>query len=330
MKKTTENFEAFCEKEILKVEKIFSKICANKKPKELYESCAYVLEGKGKRIRPLLVILSAKAAGGDPKRTYNAAAAVELLHNFTLVHDDIMDNSDLRRGRETLHKKYNVSAAVLAGDHLVALAYEYLLKDCGKNSKQAVSYFTKGIIEVCEGQSYDKEFELRKDVSIGEYIIMIAKKTAALSEMCCALGAELAGGSKKEIEALRKFGRNIGMAFQIQDDLLDCISDSKTLGKPIGGDLVEGKKTYLLIKALEKAEGTIKEDFLKLINNNGVERGEINKYIEYYDKLNIFQEARKTAEKYTQKALKSLKFIKRNESRKMLETLAYTLIKRNK
>ena len=164
------------------VELRIRKVFANRKPRSLYEPSAYLLESGGKRLRPLLVLLSAKAVGGKFSHAYNAAVAVELLHNFTLVHDDIMDNADKRRGRSTLHKKYDVNTAILAGDSLLSVAYEYLLKDCNGNAKNVLSCFTKGLIEVCEGQSLDKEFELRNIKAVNQLAIPLAYKGYELSK----------------------------------------------------------------------------------------------------------------------------------------------------
>lgn len=180
------------------VDKKLLQALKNRKPYSLYEPGYYIIEGGGKRLRPLLVLLAVKAVGGKLNKAYNAAAAVELLHNFTLVHDDIMDNADKRRNILTVHKKYDTCTAILTGDSLLSVAYEYLLKDCNGTSKKVLSAFTKGLIEVCEGQSLDKEFELRDDVSIEEYIIMIQKKTAAMIEMCCTIGAVIGGGKIKK------------------------------------------------------------------------------------------------------------------------------------
>ncbi|MDP2363516.1 MAG: polyprenyl synthetase family protein, partial [Ignavibacteria bacterium] len=247
-------------------------------PSSLYEPATYILESSGKRLRPLLVLLSAKAVGGNFKKFYNAALSVEMLHNFTLVHDDIMDNADLRRGNLTLHKKYNLNTAILTGDILAAVAYEFLLKDCKVNTKQALDSFTKGLVEVCEGQSLDTEFETRKNVSLPEYINMIEKKTAALARMCCELGAYLADGSKEDIKALSGYGKYLGIAFQIQDDLLDITADKAEFGKRIGGDLLEGKKSFLFIKALEKANGKDKDALIKVVVNKGIKENQIEKY----------------------------------------------------
>jgi len=302
----------------------------SKQPSELYEPASYILESSGKRLRPLLVILSAKAVGGKPNQVYNAAVAVEMLHNFTLVHDDIMDNADLRRGNLTLHKKYNLNTAILAGDSLLAVAYEFLLKDCKVNAKEALSAFTHGLVEVCEGQSLDTEFETRKNVTQDEYIEMIRKKTAALAQMCCELGTYLVNGSKQDIKALSDYGKYLGIAFQIQDDLLDITADKVDFGKRIGGDLMEGKKTFLFIEALEKAKGKDKEDLLKVIANKGIRSNQIEKYKRLYEKLGVIKDAKAAIRNYTNKALRSIDKLSNKSEVDIFYWLADSLIKRNK
>lgn len=302
----------------------------SKQPSELYEPASYILESSGKRLRPLLVILSAKAVGGKPNQVYNAAVAVEMLHNFTLVHDDIMDNADLRRGNLTLHKKYNLNTAILAGDSLLAVAYEFLLKDCKVNAKEALSAFTHGLVEVCEGQSLDTEFETRKNVTQDEYIEMIRKKTAALAQMCCELGTYLVNGSKQDIKALSDYGKYLGIAFQIQDDLLDITADKVDFGKRIGGDLMEGKKTFLFIEALEKAKGKDKEDLLKVIANKGIRSNQIEKYKRLYEKLGVIEDAKAAIRNYTNKALRSIDKLSNKSEVDIFYWLADSLIKRNK
>ena len=315
------------ETERKKINKILSDALKKRKPTSLYEPGAYILNSGGKRLRPLLVLLSATAVGGDFKNSYNAAAAVEMLHNFTLVHDDIMDNADKRRGRPTLHKKYNNNTAILTGDSLLSIAYEYLLKDCNGNSKEVISAFTHGLIEVCEGQSLDTDFELRKDVSLSEYLEMIKKKTAAMAEMCCKIGALLGKGSNEQVKALGNFGLNLGVAFQIQDDLLDISADEEKFGKTIGGDLVEGKKTFLFLEALEKSKGEDRKKLLKVIEKKGIRRNQVLNYKQLYEKLGVLDDAKKQIRFYTKKALNSIKILG-DENKKIFLWLADSLINR--
>jgi geranylgeranyl diphosphate synthase type II len=323
-------FAKIYERERKIIDKKLATVLKNRSPKKLYQPVSYILESSGKRLRPLLVILSAKAVGGKPSKVYNAALAVEMLHNFTLVHDDIMDNADLRRGNTTLHKKYNLNTAILAGDALLAVAYEFLLKDCRVNAREALTTFTHGLVEVCDGQSFDTEFETRDQVSLEEYIDMISKKTAALAKMCCELGAYLSDAKLSDIKALSDYGKNLGIAFQIQDDLLDIFADKAEFGKRIGGDLLEGKKTYLFIKAFQKAKGQDKKDFEKVIRNKGIKESEINKYKNLYVKLDVIDDAQNEIKYYTDKALRSIDKLSNKNETEIFHWLADSLIKRNK
>ena len=324
------NPRSFYSKEISKFEGKYQKILKGKYPASLYEPCDYIVESSGKRLRPFLVMLSAKAVGAKTNSVINAAMAVELFHNFTLVHDDIMDNADKRRNRETLHIKYDINTAILSGDNLLAIAYQSLLKDCKHYGTSAVEDFTTGLIEVCEGQSLDKDFENRKNVSLDEYIIMISKKTAALAETCCSIGAKLGGGSSQEINSLRRYGKYLGLAFQIQDDLLDIMADEAELGKKIGGDLLEGKKTYLLLKALEKAKANDKKLIQAIIANNGIKENQIQTYKKLYNKLDVINDVSIEVQRYTNLALKAVKNIKNEKAKITLEWLANSLTERKK
>lgn len=317
-------------KQVQIFEQKYQQILVGREPKSLYEPCHFIVEGSGKRLRPFLVMLAAKAVGAKPNSVHNAAMAVELFHNFTLVHDDIMDNADKRRGRPTLHIKYDINTAILAGDNLLAIAYATLIKNCHNQCISAISDFTKGLIEVCEGQSLDKDFEIREEVTLNEYLIMIGKKTAALAEICCSIGAKLGGGTPAEIKALSKYGRYLGLAFQIQDDLLDIVADEVELGKKIGGDLVEGKKTYLLLKALEKAQGEDRLQIEEVIKNNGIRKNQISKYKKLYEKLGVIDDASKEVKKYTNLALRAIKEIRDEESKTTLAWLANSLTERKK
>jgi geranylgeranyl diphosphate synthase type II len=323
-------FSDIYEKERKKINIRLKNVFNKREPRSLYEPSSYIISGTGKRLRPLLVLLTAKAVGGKFDVAYNAAVAVELLHNFTLVHDDIMDNADKRRGRLTLHKKYNESTAILVGDSLLSIAYEYLIKDCKDNAINIFNSFTNGLVEVCEGQALDTEFESRRNVSLDEYMLMIKMKTASMIKMCCEIGSTLGGGNKESIKGITLYGLNLGIAFQIQDDLLDITADEEKFGKRIGGDLMEGKKTYLFIKALEKAKGEDRKALLKVIDNKGIRINQVNKYKALYEKLNVIDDAKNSINYYTKKALKSLHVIKNETERSILIWLADILLKRNK
>jgi len=311
-----------------KIDNKLEKLFIGKQPESIYIPSSYILDGGGKRLRPLLVLLAYKTVKGKIANSFNAAIALELLHNFTLVHDDIMDNSDKRRGRFTVHKKYSISTAILTGDNLLAFAYRYLIKDCRNNVTKIVDTFTNGVIEVCEGQSLDKDFETNNSVNLKQYFKMIEKKTAALLEMSASVGAQLAGANSNEIKALALFGRNLGIAFQIQDDLLDVIAKEADFGKFIGGDIVEGKKTFLLISALEKAKGKDLAKLKMLIKNKGVDKKLVNDYKEIYFRLGIIEKAKSEIEKYIRKALKQLDIFDREKSDSLIY-LTNSLIDRN-
>lgn len=324
-------FKSLYEKERRKIDSKLASALRGRKPFSLYEPGKYILEGSGKRLRPLLVLFSANAVGLSFNKAYNAALAVEMLHNFTLVHDDIMDNADKRRGRLTVHKKYDTNTAILVGDSLLSIAYEYLLKDTTQQkAHRVVKTFNKGLIEVCEGQSLDKDFETKKIVSLNDYIIMITKKTAALAQMCCSIGAQLGDASEDEVRILSNYGKKLGIAFQIQDDLLDITGSESEFGKNIGGDLIEGKKTYLFIKALNKADKKQKVYFQKMIKNKGVPASEIPVYKKLYEDMGILEDAKKEISRYTNSALKGLDNLKNKEYVDLFHWLANSLIQRNK
>ena len=235
-------------------------------PKSLYEPIRYLMNLGGKRLRPMLTMLSYSLYKDDAIKIAPYAAAVEAFHNFTLMHDDIMDNAPLRRGKATVHEKWNVNTAILSGDVMLVRVYDMFLSMESKKLKQVLTLFNQCAAEVCEGQQWDMEFETKSKVTEVQYIEMIRLKTAVLLGFSLELGAILAGASKKDQLALREFGVNIGIGFQLKDDLLDVYADQKKFGKVVGGDIIANKKTYLLIKALEKARGKSKTELLGWIN----------------------------------------------------------------
>lgn len=223
-------------------------------PPTLYEPVHYALAAGGKLLRPVLLLISCEAVGGKIENALDAAVALEMVHTFSLVHDDIMDNDDLRRGRQTVHKKWDTAVAILAGDAILIKAYDAFRRVNPRYLPQAFTEFNQAILEVCEGQALDMAFENRRDVTVEEYFYMIDRKTGRLFAVACALGALLGGGSDAQIDAMRTFGSRIGRAFQVQDDLLDLTADQSVLGKDIGSDLQEDKKTFLMIYAREHAD----------------------------------------------------------------------------
>jgi geranylgeranyl pyrophosphate synthase len=259
-----------------------------------YEPIRYINELPGKRIRPLLTLLSGLSIGGDVDTLMPAATAVELLHNFSLVHDDIMDDDDLRRGKPTVHVKWDMGTAILAGDGLLGLAYRRLLQTPGVEDLQMVRHFTDAMLEICEGQALDKTFENSDSVSESEYLEMIEKKTATLIRLSCQLGGIAAKGDTEQIEHLVKFGYNIGMGFQIQDDLLDIYADEVKLGKPVGSDLVMQKKTIITIRLKQQTgqsdfSGSSIEQFKHILQDSNI-LGDIRIMVDKY-----FNDAKKAA-----------------------------------
>ncbi|MEM7185670.1 MAG: polyprenyl synthetase family protein [Bacteroidota bacterium] len=225
-----------------------------KEPVQLYEPVKYILSLGGKRLRPVLTLLTCDFFGTDFRRAMDAALALELFHNFSLIHDDIMDNAPLRRGKETVHEKWDVNTGILSGDAMLILAYQLFEGYEPPMFRSLAKLFSKTAIEVCEGQQYDVDFELRDDVTLAEYIQMIDFKTAVLVGAAMKMGAIVAGASESCQEEIYQFGRNLGIAFQLQDDYLDAFGDPKTFGKQVGGDIIANKKTFLYLTALEKSD----------------------------------------------------------------------------
>ena len=220
-------------------------------PKSLYEPIRYILSLGGKRLRPVLTLMSCSYFGGDYKKALDAALAVELFHNFSLIHDDIMDEAPLRRGQDTVHEKWDVNTGILSGDAMLILAYRYFETYEPLMFRELAALFSKTAIEVCEGQQYDMDFESRDDVSIPEYLKMIEYKTAVLVGAALKMGAIVAGVSTLSQDNIYEFGRKLGIAFQLQDDYLDAFGDPESFGKQVGGDILANKKTFLYLKALE-------------------------------------------------------------------------------
>lgn len=256
-------------------------------PATLYDPIRYTISQKGKRVRPILLIFSCEAIGGSIKECFDAALAVEILHNFTLVHDDIMDNDLYRRGVKTVHAKWDESVALLCGDGLIALAYRSLLRSNEKYIKRITSIFSEGIVKVCEGQSLDKDFEEMKEVGMDEYIFMIEEKTGVLMSISAEIGCILGGGTEEEIRSMRLYGMQLGVAFQIQDDLLDIISHKKVLGKQIGSDLVQGKKTYPILLLNMRAGKKEKNNFMDIMKRKKIRKSDIEYIKELLDKYEI-------------------------------------------
>ena len=301
-------------------------------PNNLYEPIEYAMHQGGKRIRPLLALMASELFSGDIEKAKPAAIAIEVLHNFTLLHDDIMDKSPLRRGKPTVYNKYDTNTAILSGDTMFAKAFTYLLKAEKTQIHDLVEVFTNASIEVCEGQAMDMEFEERDDVRIEEYIEMIRLKTGVLLASALKLGAITALADKKDMDYLYNFGLNIGIAFQLQDDILDCWSNLEDFGKVTGTDIADNKKTFLYLKSLELASNEDKEVLTKYFSSTNFDRKEKEEAIKaIYHKLNLKQIAQKLMQDYNNKAMESLDKIGVESQRKQnLIHFANKLMHRNK
>jgi geranylgeranyl diphosphate synthase type II len=298
-------------------------------PHTLFDPLNYIMDGSGKRIRPLMLILSCEAFGGTIDDALSAAIAIEILHNFTLVHDDIMDNANTRRGKETIHKRWSVNTAILVGDELIGLSYRSLLNTKSKRIDEVVKAFTNGVIEVCEGQALDYEYETAEYVGLPEYMKMINKKTAELIRISAVMGALIAGANEEQLKIISAYSENLGIAFQIQDDLLDVIANEKQFGKKIGGDILEKKKTYLYLKSLELCNGDEKNELMKMYNSDTDPDEKIKNVIAVYEKVNAAGFAKKDIEEYTGKANEYLSRIGDGEGKNKLKYFSNILLNRN-
>lgn len=316
-------------------EKIASLLVQNAQPEGLYDPIRYILEDGGKRMRPLLALLACNVYSDTPLDALAPAVAVEVFHNFTLLHDDIMDQADIRRGRPTVHKKWGESEAILSGDAMLILAYQILCGEHGnpgdcKHLCKQLAVFNQAAMQVCQGQQYDMEFEKgtgTAEVTREAYIGMIRLKTAVLMAAGLELGAIAGEASERHRRAIYEFGINLGLAFQIQDDLLDTYGDPATFGKKIGGDIAVGKKTFLHITAMERAEAAERAEILR----EGEREEKLRRVRGIYDKLGVRESAEEAIAGYFEEALKILKTAHDDPARLTeLEKYAYSLMKRSK
>ncbi len=306
-----------------------------KEPINLYEPVRYILSAGGKRIRPIIMMICCDAAGGDPYKTIDCACAIELLHNFTLIHDDIMDNSDLRRGMNTVHITFGTANAILSGDVMIGLAYK-LLPELKKNSyaQEILTEFTNALITVCEGQALDMQYNSYHNITTKMYIEMIEKKTAGLLESSAVIGALFANADEQIIDTIKYFAKYLGLAFQLQDDLLDLISDTDTFGKKIGKDIIEGKKTFMIVKANEtilnstEANDTEKKIISDFFLNNGLPVERITEIKQLFEKFNILNDTILEINSFYSKALKKLDELENNRGVEMLRWLINNLVLR--
>ncbi|MEH6537069.1 MAG: polyprenyl synthetase family protein [Psychroserpens sp.] len=288
-----------------------------KEPNTLYDPIHYILELGGKRLRPILTLMTAEIFGGDYKRALDAALSVEVFHNFSLVHDDIMDDAPLRRGKTTVHEKWDVNTGILSGDAMLIMAYQLFENYEPKQFQDLAKLFSKTALEVCEGQQYDVDFETRDDVTIPEYLKMIEYKTAVLVGAAMKMGAIVANASEDCQSSIYNFGKNLGIAFQLQDDYLDVFGDPETFGKQVGGDIIENKKTYLYLKALEFSDATDRRQLEHLYGVNPTDASDKIETVKQLFASSGSAEATKTEiENYTQKAFSVLESIKISEENK--------------
>ena len=294
-------------------------------PSNLYDPLNYFMNLGGKRIRPLLTLMSVELFGGKVEEAFPSALSIEFFHNFSLIHDDIMDKAPLRRNQETVHAKWNDNIAILAGDVLLVKAYQELQKQEPKHMIKLLNIFNKTAVEVCEGQQMDMDFELRSDVSVADYIEMIRLKTSVLLGGALQMGAVIANASEKDQQLIYDFGESLGIAFQIQDDILDLYGDPKKFGKQVGGDIITNKKTYLLLKAIEKQKGN-EVDSMLLIEDENLKVKTAQDLIKV---LGIYEEAQELKSYYQSNAMKSLSEITvSDESKAVLVELSDFLFNR--
>ena len=278
-------------------------------PSQLYKAAAHLIVNGGKRLRPYMVVKSCQVLGGKTKEAMTAAGAVEMVHNFTLVHDDIMDNDEMRHGVPTTHKRFGIPIAILAGDVLFSKAFQVVSKANlpSKSTSELVSRLSKACVDVCEGQLLDIKMAASKKIPTqNEYIKMISKKTAALFDVSCSMGAICAKSKSKDISNLSSFGKNLGIAFQITDDLIGVMGDPKVTKKPVGNDLREGKKSLPILLAIKKAKGKNKKIILHAFGNQKAKKKEIENAVLVIKSLGIEKSVRGQALRYAEKAKKSL------------------------
>lgn len=288
-----------------------------KEPKSLYEPIQYILSLGGKRIRPILTLMAAEIFDQEYKKALPAALAVEVFHNFSLVHDDIMDDAPLRRGKETVHEKWNINTGILSGDAMLILAYQYFEKYEPVIFQSLAKLFSKTALEVCEGQQWDVDFENRDDVTIPEYLKMIEYKTAVLVAAAMKMGAIIAETSVENGEAIYDFGLNLGIAFQLQDDYLDAFGNPETFGKQVGGDIIENKKTYLYLKTLQFATPEEKEQLLHLYSIQPTDNSEkINSVKEIFNHTGASKATQEAIKEYTFKAFETLEKLNIGQDKK--------------
>ena len=296
-----------------------------REPYGLYEPIEYTLAAGGKRVRPQLAMIASQLFGGKDEEVLPAALALEVFHNFTLLHDDVMDKADVRRGRPTVHVKWNENTAILSGDQMVIEAYKLLSGVPADKLPKVLQLFNKMATEICEGQQYDVDFESQEHVTVKEYLKMIRLKTSVLLANALQTGAYIAGADDQAQETLYQFGINIGLAFQIQDDILDVWGDPKTFGKAVGGDISCNKKTFVYLEAKRRGGERLEEWYSQVLEDNTEKIAAVN---EIFEQLEVRAVCEKVVEDYTQKALALLNQLPQNEATEQLRQLANKLTTR--
>jgi geranylgeranyl diphosphate synthase type II len=298
-------------------------------PAALYDPLRYILSLGGKRMRPVLTLMGCDAFGGDVNAALPAALGVEVFHNFTLMHDDIMDNAPLRRSKPTVHTKWNSNIAILSGDAMFVESCRLVMQSPDAAVRQVMDVFTKTALEVCEGQQYDMDFESMSQVSIDQYIDMIRLKTAVLLGGSLKMGAIIAGANESDANHLYDFGVNLGVAFQLQDDILDVFGDADKFGKQVGGDILSNKKTFLLLTALNTAQGSTKDSLLQWIKSSDQPQEKVIAVTEIYNSLNVRDVAEKKMNELYDVALSHLDSIPVDDANKQpLKDLGASLMVR--
>ncbi len=292
------------------IEEAIIKLDIPQHPIELYEPVKYILSLGGKRMRPALLLMACDLFGGDVEAAVSPALAIEVFHNFTLVHDDIMDNAPLRRGKATVHERWGQNAGILSGDVMLVLAYQLMMKVEDRLLRTVLDVFSTTAVGVCEGQQLDMDFEKRQTVGIDEYLDMIRLKTSVLLGGALKIGALIGGADLADAELLYSFGEHLGIAFQLQDDILDVYGDPDKFGKQVGGDILSNKKTYLLIKALELANWPQANELGDWITSTDADSDQkVSAVTEIYNQLNVRQYAEAEMEKHAEKAFNALEAI---------------------
>ena len=302
----------------------------DKEPKGLYAPIAYALASGGKRIRPTLALIASEMFGGKEEEVLPAALALEVFHNFTLLHDDVMDRASVRRGRPTVHVQWDDNTAILSGDQMLIEAYKLIAKVPSDKVQRTLEMFNEMATGICEGQQYDVDFERRDDVRIEEYMKMIELKTSVLLANALRTGGYIAGANEAQQEALYQYGLHIGLAFQIQDDILDVYGDPKTFGKAIGGDICCNKKTFLLLTALHTADATSQAELNEWLRISDRNEEKIAAVTAIYDRLGVRKAGEQAMEEHTSFALQQLNQLPQNQATDRLRALAEKLATRNK